>query len=180
MDASDYLNLSIGIAEIVLAGLVLAQLRGYVRRYPWLGALMVFFIVRGGDRLYAAFAGGLPDRVGYAVDGAVLIVLVLLLTGIGRTVVAFRLAHDEARYREQEYARALRDYRVLARHRLANPLAAIRGGLATVRELREIDADQLDELLAMVDPEAARLEEIALDPLADRAEERALRPRPRI
>ena len=85
-----------------------------------------------------------------------------------------------ARYREQEYERALADYRRLARHRLANPLTAIRGGVSALRTLPDLDDERRAELLAMIEREALRLEHIALDPATRTPEESTLHPQPRV
>ena len=180
MTALDILNLLIGSVELVLALVVLRHLGRFGRAFPWLLALTVFFGVRGADRIYVAFAGHEPEVLAYVVDALVLLSLSLLLVGVERMASALRLAQDEAAYRDSEYARALDDYRTLARHRLANPLTAIRGGVATLRDVPELTAGDARAMLEMIDREAARLQQVALDPRELRPEEAELRPRPEV
>ena len=90
---------------------------------------------------------------------------------------ALRFSLDEAAARASEYERALADYRRLARHRLANPLAVVRGGVTTLREL-ELEPAQRDEILRTVEEAALDLERVALDPQPRSPEEGDLRPRP--
>ncbi len=114
------------------------------------------------------------------VDALLVAALLLLIVGIDRTVGALQAAQDEATYRRDEYARALRDYERLARHRIVNPLTAIRGSIQTLREMPELDRGTQRELLDVIDAEARRLEEIAVEPAIASEEERGLRPRPDI
>lgn len=172
------LNLAVGLVMLALAAVLLRQLAGFGRTFPWLVALMAFFALRGANRVYVAFAGDEPLLLAVALDAVVLFVLVLLLVGLETTVRGLRTTVDDAARRSVEYERALTHYRTLARHRLANPVAAIRGGIQTLRET-PVDAAVREELLAMIDAEARRLEQIALDPDPAAPEERALRPRPR-
>lgn len=87
-------------------------------------------------------------------------------------------ANGPVREAAAEYRRALLDYNQLVRHRIANPLTAIGGGIRTLLE-RELDrATQLELLTSMLD-QAQRLERVALDPTIIGAEEGVLRPAPR-
>ena len=102
----------------------------------------------------------------------------LVVIALGVVAIAFALRHAlRMRLRQEEYERALRDYRALARHRLANPLTVIRGGLETLRT-QKLSRRQRDELIEVIAVEAARLESVALDPRANGDEERELRPAP--
>jgi len=178
MTAQDALSLVIGALELTLALVVLRHLGRFGRTMPWLAVLMAFFAFRGVDRVYVAIRGDEPTAVALASDSVLVLVLVLLLFGIERTVRGLRLAQDEASYREAEYERALSHYRTLARHRLANPITAIRGGVATLKTMPEVDRETQLQLLETIDREAARLETVALDPDPASTEERGLRPRP--
>jgi signal transduction histidine kinase len=168
------------VIQLVLVAIVLRHLARFGRAFPWVAALAAFFAVRGVDRIYVALAGREPNVLAYTTDALVLLALVLLLIGIERMVVGLRLAQDEAARRQSEYDRALSDYRTLARHRLANPITAIRGGVATLRDVRELDQREARAVLEMMEQEALRLERIALDPRPQSPEETALRPRPEI
>jgi signal transduction histidine kinase len=179
MSSGGLLSLLVGGLQAALAVVLLRYVGRLGRSFPWLVALVAFFGVRAAGRVYVGFAGEEPAALAYASDGLLVLVLVLLLVGIERTVVGLRLAQDEAAYREREYARALADYRALARHRLANPITAIRGGIASLTELPDLNGAERRALLDMVAREARRLEHVALDPDRLGGEERRLRPRPR-
>lgn len=178
LDAADVVNLALGALQVVLALVVLRHIGRFGRTFPWLAALMLFFLVRGTERIYTGVSDS--ERFGIVVDLLLLLVVVLLIVGLDQTVSALRAARDEADLRRSEYDRALVDYRRLARHRLANPITAIRGSVTTLRELPDLDAETREALLRAVDEEAARLETIALDPEVASAEERGLDPQPRV
>ncbi|MBD0330301.1 MAG: hypothetical protein ICV64_09390 [Thermoleophilia bacterium] len=177
LDVGSSLNLALGLLQLALAAVVLRNLGRFGRAFPWLAALMAFFALRGVDRLYVALADEEPVVFSAVLDGMLLVVLVLLLVGLERTVRGLRVAIEDADLRTVEYERALQDYRALARHRLANPLAAIRGGITTLRET-PLDEATREQLLAMIESETRRLEQITLDPEPIAPEERSLRPRP--
>ena len=178
MDAYDVVNALLGVLYILLS-LVLARYAVRLgRSFPWFALLVVLFFARGVDRVYAAFTD--EQRLGILVDGILIAVLVALILGIDRTASALKTAHDDAAVREEEYRRALTDYRRLARHRLANPLAAIRGSIVTLRDVPELDAEERRQLLDALESEAIRLEKIALDPEVIGPEERGLDPRPNL
>jgi signal transduction histidine kinase len=175
---TDILNIVIGSLQLMLAVLVMRHLGRFGRSFPWLAALMLYFGLRGIVRLYAGVFHDDVPAFEIATDVVLVVVLVLLAFGIERTVRGLRTAVDYAQQRREEYARALSDYRTLARHRLANPLSAIRGGIATLKDMPDLDADTRAEILEMIDREADRLERVALEPDVLSPEERSLRPRP--
>jgi signal transduction histidine kinase len=179
MEASEALSFGIGSLQLVLAAVVALRLGRYIRPFPWLAALMLFFGIRGAMRIYAAFAGEAPEAVAVPVDLLLLAALALLIVGIERTGRGLALAEDHARFRAEEYRRALADYRRLARHRLANPLSVIRGGVIALRTL-ELSPKEREQLLDSMEQESERLEQIALEPQPNGAEERALRPQPEL
>lgn len=174
------LSIAIGLLEIALAGAVLLRLREYGRRFPWLVALTAFFVVRGGSRLYVGFVGEEPSAATLGGDAIVLATLVVLLVGLERTVSGIGTVQFDAQRRKEEYERALADYKTLARHRLGNPIASILGGVYTLRHQPELAPETRDDLLAMIEEEARRLEEVALAPRVETEEERGFRPRPRL
>jgi signal transduction histidine kinase len=177
-DVDDAVNLVLGVLYLVLATIVLRHIGRFGRAYPWLGALTFLFVFRGAERVYAAVSDN--QRLGIVADMLLIFVVILLIFGIDKTVNALRSAQDEAAYRREEYARALVDYNRLARHRLANPIAAIRGSISTIRDMPELDGDTRRQLLDAADEEARRLEKVALDPDILSDEERTLRPRPEL
>lgn len=173
------LDVGIGIIELVLAGYVLRRLWRFRRGFPWLIAPTGFFLLRGIDRIAAGLFGGTPHAIGLLLDPLVLGVLLLLLLSIDRIVSGLAAAEAAATRREREYERALRDYRRLARHRLATPLTVILGGVRFLLELEPEDLKQRAELAAMIEDAASRLEKVSLDPRSRlEADERSLRPTP--
>jgi len=172
-------NLLLAAVELGLALVVLRYLWRFGRSFPWLGALMVYFAFRGSVRLDAALSG--RESATLAVTSDVLLVVVLLLTtaGLGRTVRALHLALDEARLRAAEYDRARRDFERLTRHRVANPLTVLGGGIATLRARRARLADEETEaLLASMEQAVVRLERLSVDPEDLAPEEHGLEPLP--
>jgi signal transduction histidine kinase len=165
--------------EVVLALGIVRHLWRSRRRFPWAIALAAFFLLRGLDRVTVVALDRQPAPLGIAVDGLLVAVLAVLLLTIERVARGLDLALDEARLQEGEYRRALADYRTLVRHRLANPITAIIGGVGTLKELSREDRRLRDELLDLIHSEARRLEAVSLDPRdALGPEERGLRPRP--
>lgn len=170
------LDVVIGVVHFAVAIVLLVSVRRAASRFPWLLALAAFFAVRGVDRLINAVEDP-PALVGLLADLCVAVTLVLLLVGLPRTLTALRSAYDDAQQQTESYSRALRDYRALVRHRLANPLAALRGGVQGLREL-ELTAAEQRRLLAMLHEQVLRLEQLSLEPQPNGAEERALRATP--
>jgi signal transduction histidine kinase len=171
---------AVGFLQVALAIVIGRRLGRLGRQFPWLGVLTVFFALRGVTRLAETAAGHRVDTLAEPVDVLLVVALVLLIVGFDRTIRGLLLAEDAARFRAQEYERALADYRRLARHRLATPLTAIRGGVSALRTLPDLDDERRAELLAMIEREALRLEHVALDPATRTPEESMLHPQPRV
>jgi signal transduction histidine kinase len=178
LDAGDAINITLGILQVLFALVVVRHVARFGRAFPWLMVLMAFFFVRGTDRIYSGVAES--ERLGIAVDLVALACVILLILGLDKTVRALRASQDEAALRTEEYERALADYRRLARHRLANPITAIRGSIATLRDMPDLDRETRAQLLETIDAEARRLEQVALEPEAASDEERSLRPTPNL
>lgn len=179
MDAAELLSLFVGSLQLAFSLVVVRRLGRYGRTFPWLVALTAFFALRGVMRIYAAFGGEAPEAVALPVDALLLVALVLLIAGVERTARGLTLAENEAAYREEEYHRALVDYRRLARHCLANPLTSIRAGVAALRTL-PLESSEREAILETIDRESRRLEHIALDPEPETPEELKLNPKPRL
>jgi signal transduction histidine kinase len=177
MEPTALLSLVIGVLELALALLVGFRLGGHIRAFPWLAALMVFFGLRAAMRIYGAFAARGAEELALPIDLVLIAALILLIVGIERTGRGLVLAENEALYREEEYRRALTDYRRLARHRLANPLSVIRGGVIALKSLELSEADRA-QLLDSMEQECERLEHVALEPHPNGPEERWLKPVP--
>jgi len=179
MTAVDALDLVTGAAEVMLAWIIV---RAFVRvghSFAWMLVLSVFFVIRGGDRVYAGITSSAPSRaVELAADLVALVAIVMLIFGIARTVEMLRGAQIEANRREAAYRQALADYQRVARHRLANPLAAIKGGAATLRARPDLDARTRDDLLRAIEEQADELASVSLDPRHREPEEQGLSPFP--
>ena len=177
-DWVEFLDAAIGLLQLTLAIVVVRHLVRFGRAFPWLAALMAYFGLRGAARLASAFTDNGAEVFEAVTDVVLVVVILLLIVGIERTVSGLALALDAARLRESEYERALHDYRALARHRLANPLTAILGGLRTLREMPDLPRETQLELLDGVEAAARELERVSLDPTVGGPEERDLNPRP--
>lgn len=93
----------------------------------------------------------------------------------------FARKRDEAERTSAEYRRALRDYTQLTRHRLANPLTALTGGVATLIDLDGVlDAETRMQVLHAMRDTAERLERAVLHPELVSDEEVELRPVPEL
>jgi signal transduction histidine kinase len=178
MSSAEWLSLAIGSLELLLAAIVARRLAVFGRGFPWLVALTAFFVLRGLSRIAEALAGRELQTVALAADILLVATLALLIVGLDETARGLRLARKSAENQEREYARALADYRRLARHRLANPIAAIRGNVAAVKAFPDLDELRRRELLDAIEREALRLEHVALDPRPTAPEEEGLQPRP--
>jgi signal transduction histidine kinase len=176
---SDYLSVFVGLLELVLTIVVVSQIARFARTFPWLVALVVFFALRGVDRIVTGAGIDVASSFALASDALVAAVLALLILQLPETVRRLSAAEHSARWREQEYARALRDYRVLIRHRLANPLTAILGSVTTLQEFDDLDHRARASLLDTIQREARAIEHLALDPQTLAPEERGLSPAPR-
>lgn len=84
---------------------------------------------------------------------------------------------EPVRIAAAEYRRALLDYTQLVRHRIANPLTAITGGIETMLA-RELDPGTRTALLQAMLQMAEELSAIALHPEVIRPEETGLAPSP--
>jgi signal transduction histidine kinase len=177
---ADLLNFAIALLELVLALIVLRHLGRFGREFPWLAALMAFFFVRSADRFFVAIAGNEPPGFSILVDAPAIVLLALLLFGVERTVRGLEAMEDNAAFREAEYERALSDYRRLMRHRIANPLAVVRGGIQSLRDLDRLSEDEQREIIETLHEAALRLESVSLDPGPLGREEKRLEGRPRL
>lgn len=95
----------------------------------------------------------------------------------GLDTTELRVREAEAAWRTAEYERALRDYSMLIRHRLATPLTAIRGAALTLNTRNDLPEPDRRALLDLIAEQGALLEQLALDP-ATKPEEHELNPHP--
>lgn len=100
-----------------------------------------------------------------------------LEAGIAARWEELREAREPVREAAAEYRRALLDYTQLVRHRIANPLTAISGGIRTLLE-HDLDEATRLQLLTLMLQKAEELERVALRPESLRAEETTLAPAP--
>lgn len=94
---------------------------------------------------------------------------------LGLETTQLRLREAEAEWRAAEYERALRDYTMLIRHRLATPLTAIRGAALTLLGRDGLAEHDRRALLDLIAEQGALLERLALDPIT-KSEEHELNP----
>lgn len=172
------LSFAVGALELALVLLVLRHLARFGRAFPWLAALMAFFLLGGIDRIYLTFVSSAEYSIVLLLDCLLLVVVALLALRLDNTIRALRAAEDAAQHGRREYARALRDYRRVTRHRLANPLAAIHGSITAPQDLPSPDDEARSSLLNVVDQQVRRLEEVKLEPTVLTKEEETLRPLP--
>ena len=97
-----------------------------------------------------------------------------------RRADSLRAQAARARHCAEEYERALSDYTQLMRHRIANPLTAIRGSAQTLRDLPSLDDDTRTRLLEIIVEMAERIEQVSLEPRSVSVEERCLDAVPRV
>ena len=177
---ADVLSVTLASLEAVLALVVLRHLARFGRAFPWLSALMAFFLVRAADRYYVAFMGDEPLAFSLLVDGLAVLLLTLLIFGFRRMVRGLLAVENEAAIKEAEYERALVDYRRLMRHRIANPLTALRGSIQSLKDLPDLSREEQAVLVNSVHEAVERLEHVALNPSALSKEEASLEGRPQL
>jgi signal transduction histidine kinase len=177
---AEILNFTVASVEAGLALVVLRHLARFGRAFPWLAALMAFFLLRAADRFYVAFMGDEPLALSLLVDGLAVLLLTLLIFGIRRMVRGLQAVENEAAIKEAEYERALVDYRRLMRHRIANPLTALRGGIQSLRDLTDLSEEDRASRVTAGYEAVERLEHVALNPSPLSREEAFLEGRPRL
>lgn len=145
-----------------------------------------YLALHGAMGLVFAFARGLAiprDQVHATVavlDVAGLLLLALTLLDVDHATSAVRDRLLRSREHALEYARARRDYEQLMRHRIANPLTVVEGGVQTLVALGDrLDTPTRGALLAAIADAAARLREVSIDPAQRSAEEHELHASPR-
>ncbi len=114
-------------------------------------------------------------------DATSIALIVWMLVDAASAIAQVRAELHASRIRAREYERARRDYETLMRHRIANPLQVLSGGVATLRELDEVlDATDRGTLLAAMADAARQVEHAALAPDPISVEEHGLAGRPRL
>lgn len=139
---------------------------------------IAFCLLRSGE-LVATIAWSPDSPVVHALRVAGLVALGWLLVSLTSLVRVQVRERARAREAQGEYDRARHDYQQLVRHRIANPLAAVIGGLETLAAI-DLDPRCREVLLRSTLEQAQRLGSIMLDPSRLGDEEHDLRPVPRI
>lgn len=173
------LELALGLLYLSLVVVLVLAMRGkrLARAFPWLVVLIAFFALRALERLLVVLE--IPMSImPMLLHGVSVLALLLLVVGSHRLADALHASQEQAELTTREYERALHHYTQVMRHRLANPLTAIRGGVTTLRELDLRDEDR-DRLLELIDEQAQELETVALHPERAGVEEHELDAVPR-
>jgi signal transduction histidine kinase len=178
---ANWVNLIAGVTQIVIAIAVAVELVRLRRGFPRVALLLIaFFFLDGMVALNRPdpLLGYSPtlDAVLIVID---LVVLVGLLVFVRRLVWGALQTVDEAEFRAREYERARRDYAILLRHRIANPLMTIEGAARTLKARRG-DDEKREQLFETIIEASKNLEKISLEPRARSDEELELEPAPRI
>jgi len=175
-----WVNLVAGGTQIVIALAVVYELIKLRHGLSLLAFLLAAFFFLDG-----LVALNRPDPVfGYSPNLDAVLVVIDLAVLVGLLVYVRRLVRgamrtvDEAEWRAKEYERARRDYTTLLRHRIANPLMAIRGAAQTLEAERGGESERRQLLEAIIEA-SEDLERISLEPERRSAEERGLDPAPR-
>lgn len=172
------------LLELSLAVLYLGLVAVFARRagrialaFPWLLLLMAFFVLRAAERLF--IVAGIPmGAMSMLVHGASVLALLMLVVGSTRLIGALHESQERAEHSSREYERALQHYGDLMRHRIANPLTAIQGGITTLQQL-DLDPVTRAQVLEAVAEQGRRLEGMALHPEQVSEEEHELDAVPR-
>jgi signal transduction histidine kinase len=145
--------------------------RGRRRARPLAAPLLVlagFFVLRGMTRLATAL-GYTDSRIaqldlGQLLDVLLIVALVAIMLTIERVLRGVADVEDSARMRADEYARAKRHYTQVVRHRMMNPIAAIRGSALTLRDAPRLEDSTRVELLDAIVGGCDQLEHVSLVP----------------
>ncbi len=178
----DYINLLVAAVNVAVAVFLALEARRIGLPIPRLVlALVLFFVLTGAARVnHPDPLFGYNASLAAAFDGASLLVLAFLLVNVRRLARTAVATLDEARYRAHEYERARRDYRQLVRHRILNPVTAIRGCAYTLQTEAGADPELRDELVRAILDASRVLEQVTVEPDRRGPEERGLRPLPRV
>jgi signal transduction histidine kinase len=146
-----------------------------VRSRSWLGrpslpvlALGTYFLLRSVSRLIDVL-DPVATRRNLALDVGLDLMLatslVVVLFTIEAVLRGLAAREDAARYRAAEYARARRHYTQVVRHRMMNPIQAIKGGAQTLQRTgHPVDPGVRDQLLQVIVDAASELETVSLVP----------------
>lgn len=184
MDIDHGIELILGLLNGTVAAIILLRGRSSGRMAIPLMVLASFFTIRAFARMSAAFdvddSSVVSVGVGQALDVLLVAALVGILVTIERVMRGVAAVEDAARYRKEEYERANRHYTQVVRHRMMNPIAAIRGAALTLRDRPEITDPTRGQLLDAIIDGCGELEQVSLVPERRDELERDLDAVPRI
>lgn len=172
------LEFALGLLYLGLVLVIARRVGRLARAFPWLVVLIVFFALRAVERLMVV--AEIPmSFMPMLLHAASVLALFLLVLGSHRLADALEASQERAEVTTREYERALDHYTQVMRHRLANPLTAIRGGVSTLQHV-ELDDTTRAHLLEAMEQQARELEAIALHPEREGVEEHELDAVPRV
>jgi len=177
MDLAVAFDVVTGAAWLALGVVLLRMCVTHRDARLWLLLGAGFSALRAFDSMLVSTGEVDATWVVRTLDAAVLATLLGLVFGVARLGRDLSRKVDDAEHAEAEYGRALLDYTQLVRHRIANPLTAVKGGIQTLLDLPLEEAIRRQMLEAMLES-ARQLERVALHPEQVGAEEGDLRPTP--
>jgi len=183
MSFETFSDLSLAVLYLVVAGYVVARVRQIAGRMMFAPiALGTFFTLRALSRLADPHGVELwsSQPLLAALDALSIIALGVVLLSLGPIVRAMAANDDAARWSAAEYARAQRHYTQVVRHRLINPVTAIKGSALTLRDVPTLDDAARLQLLDAILEGCDQLEAVSLVPERRDDVERDLDAVPRI
>lgn len=139
--------------------------------------LAILFLITGATWLVEPTLGHQHHLVTALNTGASILLLALAIRS-GSIVRELARGRRRAQFASREYERALADYELLMRHRLANPLTVVVGAIDTLRNHPELPTQTRHLLLELVAQAADDLERASIRPSPASIEEQGLRPAP--
>jgi signal transduction histidine kinase len=176
MTTAELLDILIAFGWLALGLVFLREIIAERRLIDWLTLGAAFCTVRALELAVGTFDIG-PDQLSVALQAAALGVLLALVFGAGRMRQLLVARHEAAKRAEHQFGEALLQYTQLVRHRIANPLTAVIGGIQTLREL-ELSPNVKNELLDAMEDKARELENVALHPERVDVVEQGIGPQP--
>lgn len=148
-------------------------------------ALGSFFFTRLVGRFVTVEMGLMHNPYRLLVDCALLLSLLWLCFEIYHVIVALsremekqRTVAAKAEVKAKEYNRATKEYALVLRHRIANPIAIILGMSQTLIDYPDLPKKVWATMVHDIHESACRLSELVLEPSPQDAVEQALRPTP--
>lgn len=156
-------SLLVGGAFLAMTVVVVRLAFATPRGGRWMILLGVFAAVRAADNLIVGYLGYEPLSVRVAVDLATLAVLLAMTFAVARVGLIVEVARSGAARERQQHEANRRYYEQVLRHRLANPLTVLLGGLQTLYHV-DLDKKTRCALIEEMMQQAHALEHVMLDP----------------